>query len=190
MWCFQLHLWPCEVQKSVLLMMMVPDQLLRSYLRQHRATLTIVLLLVSTSVTSCVVFFEKGEVKFTFAPIKSNITLLDLMNGNNGTNEQFAGWIPSVYTFCWPCGRFVNVVIVQMNFIKFYFAIKYLTNEIAFKFNLFTSTSSLTSSSPCSSPTFPHSEFTPGMWGAGWGGQKIDNFLDLPPLEQLLSLWF
>ena len=72
-------------------MMMVPDQLLRSYLRQHRATLTIVLLLVSTLVTLCVVFFEKGEVKFTFAPLKSNITLLDLMYGKNGTSEQFAG---------------------------------------------------------------------------------------------------
>ena len=72
-------------------MMMVPDQLLRSYLRQHRATLTIVLVLVSTLVTLCVVFFEKRDVKFTFAPLKSNITLLDLMYGKNGTNEQFAG---------------------------------------------------------------------------------------------------
>ena len=152
MWCFQLHLWPCEEQKSVLLMMMVPDQLLRSYLRQHRATLTIVLLLVSTLVLLCVVFFEKGEVKFTFAPFKSNITLLDLMYGKNGTNEQFAGCIPTVYTFCWPCGRFVHFTIVRLNFIKFYFAIKYLTNEIA-------------------------------------KIAKIDLFLELPPLEQLLSLW-
>ena len=72
-------------------MMMMPDELLRSSLRQHRATLTIVLLLVSTLVTLCVVFFEKGEVKFTFAPLKNNITLLDLMYGKNGNNEQFAG---------------------------------------------------------------------------------------------------
>ena len=65
--------------------MMVPDQLLRSFLVQYRATLTIILFLVSAFISVCVLFIEKGEVTFSLVPLKTNNSLLDLISASNGT---------------------------------------------------------------------------------------------------------
>ena len=64
--------------------MMVPDQLLRSFLVQHRATLTIILFLFSAFISLRVLFIEKGEVTFSVAPLKRIKSLLDPISANNG----------------------------------------------------------------------------------------------------------
>ena len=67
---------------------MVPDQILRSFLLQYRAALAVVLFLVTTIISLCIVLIEKGQITFTVAPLISNQTLLDLLvidGADNGT---------------------------------------------------------------------------------------------------------
>ena len=65
---------------------MVPDQMLRTFFVQHRATLTIILFLCTVILSLCVLFFEKGgEVTFSLSPLISNKTLLDISKHSNGS---------------------------------------------------------------------------------------------------------
>ena len=65
--------------------MMVPDQMLRTFFVQHRATLAIILFLCTVILSLCVLFFEKGEVTFSLSPLISNKTLLDISKHRNGS---------------------------------------------------------------------------------------------------------
>ena len=65
---------------------MVPDQMLRSFLVQYRATLSVVLLLTTSVISLCVVLIEKEQITFTVAPLLTkNQSLLELIIGENGT---------------------------------------------------------------------------------------------------------
>ena len=74
-------------QKLVFLIMVL-DQILRSFLLHYGAALAVVLFLVTTITSLCIVLIEKGQITFTVAPLISNQTLLDLLvidGADNGT---------------------------------------------------------------------------------------------------------
>ena len=64
---------------------MVPDQLLRDFLVQYRAALAVVLFLVTTVVSLCIVLIEKGQITFTVASLIRNQTLDLNARVDNGT---------------------------------------------------------------------------------------------------------
>lgn len=68
---------------------MVPDQMLRGFLIQYRAALTVILFLTSTLVSLCVVLIEKADFKLNVQPLTANHTILALLLDNNGTTHDW-----------------------------------------------------------------------------------------------------
>ena len=68
------------------MLIMVPDQMLRSFLDQYRVTLSVVLFLTATVMSLRLVFIENEQITFTVAPLlNKNQSLLELIKGENGT---------------------------------------------------------------------------------------------------------